>query len=292
VVIRRLCGSAGVALLGLGGILLACNSLLGIDSALLEPDASNGAASPDAPTEDERVDGGVTGTDADSAPVADNDASGPSADADSATEDEAFAADPCGTYCRLVNQNCTIQYQEYLPTEVMANVDVCLKLCSYMSRGTYSPYPDGTPEKKDTIACRLWHANAAGDLIRNGMGAPATHCKHAGPLGSEECCEQCDPCQKFCDLDWHYCSEEATIATALRPYGGDVTKCIMACSSDAGFPYVPPYDLNDPGGKPFEQGNTLNCRLWHLEKAITSHMPEIHCPHTDQSGGGPSYCGP
>jgi hypothetical protein len=35
-----------------------------------------------------------------------------------------------------------------------------------------------------------------------------------------------------------------------------------------------------------EFGNTLNCRLWHLETAVQLNDPQTHCPHTDQDGGG------
>jgi hypothetical protein len=73
--------------------------------------------------------------------------------------------------------------------------------------------------------------------------------------------------------------------------------CEGFCSSDAGFPYIAgnqdgaanggmAFDLVDENGLAWESSDTLNCRLWHLEKALATGDLSFHCPHTDQDGGG------
>jgi hypothetical protein len=89
-------------------------------------------------------------------------------------------------------------------------------------------------------------------------------------------------------MDVNYCT-----GAKSSVYNGSVAECISACN--AGFPYVAgaqngdgglAFDLVDENAVPWESGDTLNCRLWHLEKAIVTDAPATHCPHTDQNGGG------
>jgi hypothetical protein len=188
-----------------------------------------------------------------------SDANAP-ADDGGATSD---GADPltCSNYCAVMMQNCSGPYLEYLSN------DVCMKMCGYMTAGQF--YPLGTePDNVDTLGCRLWHAHTAATN-------PEVHCRHAGPLGSDLCG---GPCQPFCSLDWHYCTDDNAIAV----YDGQVVGCESVCGTDGGFPYLEgdSGDIVDPSGNMIEMGNTLNCRLWHLETGIDEDMPEIHCPHT------------
>ena len=177
----------------------------------------------------------------------------------------ADSTDPltCSNYCTAIMQNCTGSNLEYLSN------DVCLTMCGYMTKGQF--YPQSTePDNVDSLGCRLWHANTA-------AMHPETHCRHAGPLGSDLCGGPCNP---FCSLDWHYCTDDKGIGV----YEGQVMGCESVCSGDAGFDYVKDSgDLVDPSsGAMIEMGNTLNCRLWHLETAIDKNDPTTHCPHTGQ----------
>jgi hypothetical protein len=271
-VIRRLLFGVGVGALGLGGVLLACNAVLGIGSASPDPDGAPAVAS----------------------------------------ESVSFKNDPCGTYCAVVEKNCTGPYLEYLgPDPGVDASDVCLTLCQVRTTpaGEYRPFPgpnppvEQEPPSEDTLGCRLWHAHKA-------QGDPATHCRHAGPLGSAACCTvpagatECPqrPCEPFCELDMQYCGGDRPGAV----YGGGSSplRCQSVCSDDAGFEYVEgpqdgsadagaSFDLVDEYGVDWEMGDTLNCRLWHLEKAIASTASDkhadgmnAHCGHTDQDGGG------
>ena len=232
-----------VAALALCAPLVACNGVLGIDSAMLDPDASTEA--------------------------------GAVADSDPLT---------CANYCKVVSQNCSGEFVEYLPSEVGAAgaTDPCMYLCTnYLSRnlGTYAP-PTG-PEpvaemgQPGTLSCRLWHAHAAGSTKH-----PEIHCRHAGPLGSELCG---DPCASFCNLDFSYCVDDNSV-----PAYSSQAQCQSACTDmvgttapDAGFVYDQTIgDLVDDAGGQTNSGNTLNCRLWHLETSIQESMPSMHCWHT------------
>lgn len=257
----RAAWASGVAL-AVCAPLLGCNSVLGIDSATLAVDASS-----DAP------------------PI--------NVDSDPLT---------CANYCKVVAQNCSGEFVEYLPSATPGadgSTDPCMVLCTnYLARnpGTYVP-PDG-PEPQasagqpGTLACRLWHAHAAGSTKH-----PEIHCRHAGPLGSELCG---DPCASFCNLDFSYCVDDNGV-----PAYSSQAQCQSVCLdtnggalSDAGFIYDQTVgDLVDDAGNQISGGNTLNCRLWHLETSIQEAMPTPHCWHTGypsmNPGGDPGGpCGP
>jgi len=249
------------AAIGLCGPLLGCNAVLGIDSASLAPDAATDASN---------------GTDA---PV-------------SMTADDPLT---CANYCKVVNQNCTGEYVEYLASEGDGGAnDPCMFLCSnYLIRnpGTYAP-PNG-PEPTAvagpaTLACRLWHAHAAATMPQE------IHCRHAGPLGTEACG---DPCAAFCSLDFSYCVDDNAVSTYTSQSQCQAA-CLGAASPDASAPDAGGFvyndsegDLVDNSGAQINSGNTLNCRLWHLETSIQENMPDPHCWHTaspsENPGGAP-----
>jgi len=210
-----------------------CNGILGIERATLESDAGGSDA-----------DAGDGGADEDAPGVV------------------APPPDPltCENYCTVIMQNCTDSNREYLSPAV------CLKLCGYIIQtdltNPYYPYPGPTPDNRDSLGCRLWHAHSA-------KNDPATHCRHAGPLGADQCG---GPCEPFCNLDWRYCDDD----NQIHVYAGQVTGCESVC--DGGLPY----DEGDSGDLVDTTHNTLNCRLWHLETAIDEGDPTTHCPHTGE----------
>jgi hypothetical protein len=199
--------------------------------------------------------------------------------AQDASPDASGPMDRCTVYCRTVNANCTgvspLHNQEYLATDPAANIDVCLAMCQYIADPPDSsyPFPGPDPPNEDTLGCRLWHAQRAG------TANPETHCRHAGPLGSELC--GANPCRAFCNFDLSYCAEQSNVPV----YGNSQATCLADCAGDAGFPYISGTsagDLIDQNHNAYQSGNTLNCRLWHLETAIQKNLPVVHCPHTDE----------
>jgi hypothetical protein len=188
----------------------------------------------------------------------------------------------CANYCNVITQNCAGEYEEYLP-DVDGGTGVCTTICGLLNPGTAAyPYPGMDPPIEDTLACRLWHAHSAGEATP-GSG-PSVHCRHAGPLGSTLCG---GPIEPFCNIDWRFCVDDNSVAS--YPSTTACTQTLSAAlAADGGF-YLSAGagDVNDETGAGIESGNTLNCRLWHLETAIQEGDPKTHCPHT----GYPSLAG-
>jgi hypothetical protein len=159
---------------------------------------------------------------------------------------------PCDRYCSSIMTNCTGNNQEYLSTEV------CLAMCAHFEPGL----PDDVSQ--DSLACRNYHAGAA-------AGDPNFHCRHAGPLGGGVCGNE--PCAPYCLLDFVLCGGLPT-----PPFSGGESGCRNECIGK--FTYL---TAGDAGDITLESGNTLNCRLYHLESAYnptSSSAVTTHCPHT------------
>jgi hypothetical protein len=208
---------------------LACNAVLGIDEASLEPSSGDGGLAPDA---------GVF-----------------------------VAKDDCADYCNDMAQSCgALMNQEYLTT------DVCNKLCAfhvstYDEQGVNQPVDVSATSPTasgDTLYCRVWHAHAA-------LENPVVHCPHAGPLGAQMC--GTDPCNDFCSMALNFCPSS---------YLG-MDDCLNDCHPDAGYPGYP-YLIGDASDLQ-DEGNTLNCRMYHLENFLFTKNP-IHCSHITIDGGG------
>jgi hypothetical protein len=168
----------------------------------------------------------------------------------------------CANYCSVIMENCSGSNLEYLSS------DVCLAMCRYLAPGTFYPYPSGSADNVDSLGCRLWHAHSA-------AADPKTHCRHAGPLGADLCG---GPCEPFCNLDWRFCADDNSIS----PYEGGMPECQTVCNANFQYAKGDSGDLVDDKARTIETGNTLNCRLWHLETAMGTGMVDPHCYHTAQ----------
>jgi hypothetical protein len=155
----------------------------------------------------------------------------------------------CANYCNVVMQNCTGSDAEYLSSAI------CNSMCPAFEQGVVV-----ADTADDTLGCRLFFANQAAQ-------APDTACRIAGPLGGGHCGKT--PCAPFCDQDLGYC-------TGMNVAYSGAGACLTACQA---YPYL----TADAGDTTTESGNTLNCRLWHLETAYTSQsFANFHCAHTEQ----------
>jgi hypothetical protein len=246
---------AGASAVALGCCaLLACNSIFGIDSATLEPAVGTGNSEAGPPTNYE-----VT----------------------------------CDNYCNLVTTACgsTDMYGtnlEYLlGLAAGSDAGVCAAICPFFEPGGPADPNAGAPST-DTLSCRVWHANAALEAAfrPNQQEETHYHCPHAGPLGGTFCNPMgTDPCTPFCTLDMQICGTMA--------YPGGMDDCLSACrGSDAGadggtsgFVYLEQADVYAVSDLAYSTGNTLNCRMYHLENAVLISAA-VHCPHTSESGGG------
>ncbi len=166
----------------------------------------------------------------------------------------------CQAYCDTIMKNCTGQYQEYSTTAI------CLAMCPVFDLGTPGD------QSGDSRACRIYHAGAAAQ-------DPAVHCPHAGPLGSPVC--EPDPCVSFCNLDEGLCGQSFGL-----PQYANFAACQADCEpNDAGMGGYPYFSGGDAGDILYTGGNSLNCRLYHLEAAsdpTTQGASTFHCPHTAQ----------
>jgi hypothetical protein len=252
-----------------GGLVLACNSILGIDAAQEVAGDASGDASP-------------------------HEAGPPAGDgaAEASPAQEEASVNPytlsCSNYCNLMSENCVDegvnQNQEYLSN------DVCTTICGQYESTDFDVEggivdPGQPTPMSNTLNCRIWHANAAAT-------DPHVHCPHAGPLGGDMCEDMTggsgSPCYEFCTLDLAFCTGDAAA------YDG-VQDCLNACLPDAGAPdaeagaypgYV--YNINSADPEVIDlaaSGDTLNCRMYHLENFLFTGE-SVHCSHTSLSGGG------
>lgn len=180
----------------------------------------------------------------------------------------------CPTYCNLMKQNCETGDLD-TNTQYLSD-QICNTICEYAFVPTIDASfvnvdPMLTKPMSADLACRIWHANFAG-LPGN---APA-HCPHAGPLGGLVCgTSAADACQAFCELDLRYC-----VAPAQYDGGPD---CMNACMTG----YDPGAVVN---GGLATTGDTLNCRMYYLERAVLSSDNADQCPFTGPGGGGDGGC--
>lgn len=216
--------------------LLACNAVLGIGAATLDTDSG---ATVEGGTGD---DGGIPGR-----------------------------ALSCDYYCRVVQQNCSGNNNEFEGTEDAGAI--CQTVCQ-----AYDTGHTGTigPSDDDTLGCRIFYAEKA-------AVDPATNCRFAGLGGGGKCGN--NPCQLFCALTLQYCVSPPlsatpcsdTVVSACTPYAS-VGDCLAACQAtagDAGYRYI----LS--GSDLLDNGDSLNCRVYHFENALGSTKSlQFHCPHT------------
>lgn len=148
----------------------------------------------------------------------------------------------CASYCSSIMGNCTGATDKQF-----GSVADCMNTCTHFPVGTAADMAG------NTLGCRIYHAGAA-------AGAPAVHCRHAGPGGNGACGGDCEG---FCTLVLGSCTG------ANMQYGGNMGMCMTACN---GFATTPPYDSSKTGG------NSFACRLYHA--TVASGTPNVHCAHT------------
>jgi hypothetical protein len=176
---------------------------------------------------------------------------------DAGTADAAVdaAQTACQAYCATIEKNCTGENREYISPEI------CVAMCA-----RYEPGVPGD-QSNDSLACRMLHATRAAT-------DPSNECSQAGPLATGPC--NSNPCGPFCLLTFSLCNPISQF-----PFDGGEQGCRAECSK---FPYISA-DAGDAaaGDILYTTGNTLNCRLYHLESAFDPNNPSAsltHCPHT------------
>jgi hypothetical protein len=162
----------------------------------------------------------------------------------------------CANYCASIMTRCTGVQAEY------TSKDVCEAMCSQLDPGRLGE------KQNDSLACRLTY-------LKQAESNPSLYCPQAGPLGSGPC--STDVCASFCSLASALCTPRGQF-----PYDGEPA-CRGVCArvpyakegADAGR-------AGPVGDLVFASGNTLNCRLYHLQSAYevgNAAAPLRHCPH-------------
>lgn len=157
----------------------------------------------------------------------------------------------CTAYCEAIQAACSGANGQY------SNMESCMGACE----GTF---PVGTEADMggNTLGCRTYHAGAA-------MADPVTHCPHAGPSGASVCGT----------IQQGFCS----IAPVVCP---NIYADNAACMTDTmAIDVTTPYSVAEVAG------DTLACRLYHLQVAAESDANAmVHCPHIDSMNDAMDPC--
>ncbi len=155
----------------------------------------------------------------------------------------------CSAYCAARQSHCS-------PAAALCASDCGNALLDgLMSAGTPGATSGGS------LACRIYHTVGSTN---------ADHCDHGnrfgGSVASGFACSD-TLVEPYCSLAQAYCDGDNQLFTTLA-----------SCTGAAQL-----YDFDGTLGS--TSGNTIQCRLYHLEVAAISD-PEIHCPHASPGGGG------
>lgn len=185
----------------------------------------------------------------------------------------ALLALDCNTYCTHLASDCTA-----------ANAQISAANCM----ATCAAFPPGAQADTsgNTLGCRNYHLQNI--EVRN--MAAATHCSHAGPIGSLAAAATAvcgaSACETFCAANAKICGTNAapvTIGgTEVTNRFADANACKTACDASIKAPEASPTVTS---------GNTFACRIYHLTNAAaqtTAAGVNTHCGHTLVSVANPS----
>ena len=252
----------------LAWLLFGCGQILGISDAELDPSLSSAGAR-DSRTDSTPAAGGSASSGSQSAAgsavqagfVADSGSAGEeAADAGGAASSHDGGASGvgsslCAQYCTEVTSGCSDEHSQYL------DLEGCLAICPLLPAGS----PGDTTG--NSVSCRLTYAKKA-------SSEPYTYCTWAGPGGDGKCGSNCEG---FCAVMMQECTAQST--GVGDDYYPTLNSCMTACSA---LKDVGKYSATDPS---LQTGaDHVQCRLYHVDAAVTEDDPTTHCPHaTGQS---------
>lgn len=232
--------------------LFACNAVMGIDEAYVDPRLSEAGGSNE----------GNGGTGSDNESAGGTSGNGNDRDAGDSILDGATAdvvglesgsgqKSPCESYCDDITAQCTGNMAQYLDHQQ------CLAVCEQFSEGAV-----GATEG-NSLACRRKYV---GDARYAGGTERASYCRRAGPGGDGTCGTECEG---YCALMMRVCDEESAGIYRFK----SVESCLKACED------LPSGNVSYSTSKPeVYDGNHVECRLFHVTSA-TMLDPEEHCEH-------------
>jgi len=175
----------------------------------------------------------------------------------------------CVRYCDEVETNCTGANSVY------EDSSTCPKICAVF-------------ESANDLRCRQDKADALSNTFPTDRVA---ECQAAGPGGQTAPIESgCGTlCEAYCTLMAGVCPRTPLTSTA-RGTGvadgptasSDPEECLRICNGLSQLPNKDSYNAAD-GRPPTGDGNTVQCRLWHIGAASVStksaSTDSIHCEH-------------
>jgi hypothetical protein len=240
----------------------ACQQVLGIDEARVDPGLTTGSTggsfSTGGSTGMAGSSGGTAGTGGSAGSMTTLDSGSNPIDAGADSNDSAT----CKQYCMGIMDDCKDNQKQYI------DIVQCLKVCALFPEGQISD-PDG-----NTASCRLKYASKAHYAAGTERDA---YCQKGGP-GSDGTCGQI--CDGFCTIMMPTCTPK------FAPFNyPSMDACQTSCR---GLANVPPYTVAD-GTLP--DRNDAQCRLFHANSSVMD--PDEHCEHamgvTMCAGKGGSY---
>lgn len=149
----------------------------------------------------------------------------------------------CAEYCNEVLERCTGDYSVYV------NENTCLGTCKYLPLGEANE----PVTANNTVLCRLEQAR--------GIKEPNVDCRRAGP-GTQDACGT--NCEAYCGVRAQLCPQEYEERECIRLCGGLIDRKEFNTETDV-------------------NGNTVQCRLWHIAAAAAAgNSPQDiakHCQH-------------
>lgn len=175
--------------------------------------------------------------------------------------DDPTTTDPdCNSYCHLEMAECTGMNATY---ESLAQ---CKAVCAALPQGTV----EDTTE--NTLGCRKYHSY-------NALVDPDGHCSHTGPGGDGHCGSSVQPtdgvtgnCESYCILLEHACNARTPglgTADTFEANHESLAACQEACGNVTGAKPNSHYSID-----PLPAGDTLQCRLLHVSRALTKPVAE------------------
>lgn len=164
----------------------------------------------------------------------------------------------CQAWCEAMERVC--------PEEALHPVSACLAYCD-TSAGKATPEGRTTDQNIDSWGCRQYWLERAEEATDAAQRTSA--CSAASISGG-------DVCGTHCDL---YCTLAETVCTGGDALFSSRQACVAACSELGGMDDVLPNVSVTP--QLFGYGDTVTCRLHHLQAAAVQNNAGLHCKHAD-----------
>jgi hypothetical protein len=175
-------------------------------------------------------------------------------------EDQTAPPD-CTEFCRMNLAACSGDNAVYESTAQ------CMAVCAALPPGTNGD------QSQNTVGCRHYHCyNALIDIA---------HCSHTGPGGDGHCGTADDDtgnCFSYCTLLGKACKSDFTTKFGDPDTMAAQASCQKDCNTLAGAPNNSMYKVSAA-----QTGNTLQCRLLHVSRALTDATTE--CPNALGNAG-------